>query len=533
MNRSSMPPIALALCAVVSPVASAFQPPRVVFSKITGHPTAVIAGAKDLAGAPVFAEFRAMENLYGSSEGTRWMLKGRTQLGSDLETMLMMGSGTSGSVLIQEGQPAVGGGFYDFIGSDVGRFDDADNAAFSARVRTNQTGTGAPANAQRVLRYAHPSGVLTLAFAQTDAYTGLSDTGVSGDETVGNSVGSIHLLNDGTIGCQDSTIINIHTSRRPAIFYELAMFHQTNVTSVFAIGGLGPRTWATISANGFFTTPGGDHWMAQGDINGPSGALEVLVRDGTVVLQENESVGASGLLLGSVFQNTQSSSGHWIARGRDNSGTAASAPDWAVLDGVVVAKTGDPITPGSLENWGAEFSAVTVDNGGNWAMMGTTSSLNTTSDAVIVYNGETVLLREGDRVDLDGNGVLDDDAYVGRGTATLTPFSANNMFLSADGHLYALVNLRNEAGQDLNSTPAFGTPVALVRVALPSPPAPCDPDVNCDFALDGFDVETQEKAVGGDVTDFCQADPDYNGDFALDGFDVEAVEIGVGGGPCP
>ncbi len=63
--------------------------------------------------------------------------------------------------------------------------------------------------------------------------------------------------------------------------------------------------------------------------------------------------------------------------------------------------------------------------------------------------------------------------------------------------------------------------------------APCDGDVNCDFALDGFDVEVQEKAVGGEMTDYCQPNPDFNGDFALDGFDVEAVEIVVGGGACP
>lgn len=55
-------------------------------------------------------------------------------------------------------------------------------------------------------------------------------------------------------------------------------------------------------------------------------------------------------------------------------------------------------------------------------------------------------------------------------------------------------------------------------------------DVNCDFALDGFDVETQEKAVGGDLADYCTPNADFNGDFALDGFDVEAVEMAVGGG---
>jgi len=61
----------------------------------------------------------------------------------------------------------------------------------------------------------------------------------------------------------------------------------------------------------------------------------------------------------------------------------------------------------------------------------------------------------------------------------------------------------------------------------------CDADVNCDFALDGFDVQTQERAVGGDFVDYCQNDPDFNRDFALDGFDVQAVEVAVGGGPCP
>lgn len=61
----------------------------------------------------------------------------------------------------------------------------------------------------------------------------------------------------------------------------------------------------------------------------------------------------------------------------------------------------------------------------------------------------------------------------------------------------------------------------------------CDADVNCDFALDGFDVEIQELAIGGDMTDYCPPDPDFNRDFALDGFDIEDVETVVGGGPCP
>ncbi|GJQ30137.1 MAG: hypothetical protein HBSAPP03_20210 [Phycisphaerae bacterium] len=61
----------------------------------------------------------------------------------------------------------------------------------------------------------------------------------------------------------------------------------------------------------------------------------------------------------------------------------------------------------------------------------------------------------------------------------------------------------------------------------------CDPDVNCDGATNGVDVEIQELAVGGVLDDYCQPDPDFNGDGAVNGLDVEAVELVVGGAPCP
>jgi hypothetical protein len=74
----------------------------------------------------------------------------------------------------------------------------------------------------------------------------------------------------------------------------------------------------------------------------------------------------------------------------------------------------------------------------------------------------------------------------------------------------------------------------LLYVGNITPPGPaCDADVNCDGSADGFDVEVMERAVGGDLSDFCQADPDFNRDGSVDGFDVEAVEQVVAGGSCP
>jgi hypothetical protein len=358
------------------------------------------------------------------------------------------------------------------------------------------------------------------------------DTTTSGDETVGNSVGSVHLLNDGRIGAQDSTINNISTTRRPATTYNRAAFHQANVTSVTALGGLGSRLWNTLDANEFYTTPDGAHWLQEGQIVGPAGNLRVLVYDGAAVLQAGEIVPGSGLVLGDIFQNNLASNGDWMSRGRDNSGTTATAPDWVVRNGVLLAQTGAPIFTGASENWGDTFLSITNDSAGNYAIMGTVAGAPTASDTVIVYNGSVVLTREGDPVDLNGNGQADDNAFIGRGNNTLAAFVANNsMFIGNDGFLYFLANLRDSDGNDLNPT-GFGTPNALCRVALPGVNPPCDPDLNQDGNVDQDDVSYLINVVGGGENP-TGIDPDFNRDGNVDQDDVSALINTVGGGGCP
>ncbi|CAG1006953.1 Spore coat protein A [Phycisphaerales bacterium] len=60
----------------------------------------------------------------------------------------------------------------------------------------------------------------------------------------------------------------------------------------------------------------------------------------------------------------------------------------------------------------------------------------------------------------------------------------------------------------------------------------CDPDVNCDGAINGFDIEATEAAINGDFSNFCQASADLNGDGAENGFDIEVEEQRVNGAPC-
>ncbi|CAG1007228.1 hypothetical protein PHYC_03405 [Phycisphaerales bacterium] len=86
-----------------------------------------------------------------------------------------------------------------------------------------------------------------------------------------------------------------------------------------------------------------------------------------------------------------------------------------------------------------------------------------------------------------------------------------------------------------DSCGSFPSRAALLTI----PQSSCDPDVNCDGGLNGFDIEVMEQAVNGDYSNFCRVDEscnvdaDYNRDGTINGFDVEAIEQSVNGAPCP
>jgi len=88
------------------------------------------------------------------------------------------------------------------------------------------------------------------------------------------------------------------------------------------------------------------------------------------------------------------------------------------------------------------------------------------------------VLREGEPIDVDGNGVFDDGAYVGRGNNTLGAFEVDDIVVTDDGVLYVFITLRDapSSGNDLNSNPAFGTPQAFVRLDV-TPKVDCPADL--------------------------------------------------------
>jgi len=471
---------------------------EVIYSKKAGDPTANIPGTKDLAGDPAASDWRAIEDFTIAPDGHTWMLKGRTQLGSDLETILVLGVDLAGNAFAQEGQPFLGANpdeLYDFFDTpSPASFDTLGNIVFSARAKGGST-----ADNEKMI-YVDTGGTHTLILQQGDPALGLIDVpaNTTGDEIFGNSMGSVCILETAAqVHFVNTPIGNCHSTRYPAVFRGNTAYAQSGVTPI------GAEIWDSFDLSDSGCTPDGLHWYAEGDTENVDTNVDdiLVVDDGVVIRQGSEVAGAGTPVMADIFQTQMVSSGSWVSRGDD-----PTEADWAVQDGVLIAKTGDPITTGAGENWGDAFSAVAGNNLGDWVIVGNTDSADPASDMVLVLNGTHVIAREGDPVDLDGNGTFDDDAFIGRGTNTLSAFAANDLYINDNRTIYTILNLRDGAGNDLTSNPAFGTPDAFVRIQV------CPGDFDRDFDVDLEDLALVLAAYGA-----CAGDAGYSVVLDIDG----------------
>lgn len=164
-----------------------------------------------------------------------------------------------------------------------------------------------------------------------------------------------------------------------------------------------------------------------------------------------------------------------------------------------------------LDRYGNTFFAHFGNRHGDSIVAGFTDA----GEAVWVLNSCRVVLREGDPIDLDGNGLLDDDAYVdvtGATAAGLTPL-ADNGFLDEDLTLYTVVNVRSSTWNALGE--------AFIRVPI------CRADFDDDGAVTTTDFALfQDAYTAGNL---C-ADFNRNGTLDLNDFTVFNNERMAG---CP
>ena len=222
--------------------------------------------------------------------------------------------------------------------------------------------------------------------------------------------------------------------------------------------------WESFDQEFFWVSSDGAHYILRGDLAGPTGNDNVTVVDGVVVVQEllplpggvpTDLVQAGTFGTTSVFM---SENGNWMAKGT----FVGSLAGWALYNGAMVARGGNPIHVGAAETYVGGFHSVTCNNVGDYVIAGF-SNAPAATDTVVVLNNDHVVLREGDPVDLDGNGLLDDNLFV-------SAIETDDLVLTDDLRLFLTGRLKNASNADKG--PFFG----FLQLDSPAVGVPfCDP----------------------------------------------------------
>lgn len=423
------------------------QTPDVIYTEIASSPTSIVPGTLDGSALPTVARWLDIRDLVVSPDGGSWTLNGRIDLGPGAESALVLGSGTMGSMLAQEGQRFLGGVTGDVYGSfyphAVTSFDTTGGLAFRA-IALNGTSV-----TDRLVVHDTSFGSHTVVVQQGDLVTGASDFGTSGDETIGVGFGSIGLLDSGEVSYVNA-MRNVLPGLDRAYLRGQTVWRQQSVSQVVTLL-FGATTFKSIFPTGNGTTPDGLHWFIQGEASDePLQSDQFLLVDGRVVLQESLPIAGSSTVFASVIETHMVSNGDWIARGLDPNGGL-----WVVYNEELLLRSGDPVDSDQVGVSAIGFGAA-CNRVGDWAVSCSTTEASTTNDVVVLNN--EIVLREGDPVDVDGDGLFDDDAFLGEASPSFSTFL--DLWLTDDLALYFVARLRDGSGGDLGK--------AVMRLQLPS-----------------------------------------------------------------
>ena len=487
--------------------------PRVLCSNIAGSPTSVVPGPAGWTYRPGNDLYTSMPRVAVSPDGLQWAFVTWIKSGGTERVAVIHGSGlaTGGSNLVARvgGASHVVGRSFDMLDANVA-INNAGQVLISGSI------SGATADDQFVARW--QSGVFT-------------EVAREGQQVPGMPAGTLYWL------VVDSPSI---TSTGAAAIRTLLGGNTTGqawiLTSSPTTGTVLARTGTTVPALQLASVPQaissfvfdqclysdtGDVTFYRATLNGPILTDQVAVLNGNVVAQERFVVPASGMSSHVAVLSPQDrglvlspSGNHFVLLGGN-----ASERDWASLDNTVFVQTFEPIVPGSTEVFDDTspsdcFIAASVTDSGKVALAARSSS----GDEVIVLMNDRVILREGDPVDLNGNGVADDDLFVNR-------IGEGGLTYTADNRLFATVSVVN--GADFS--------VGVVLLTLDA--SQCN---DIDFNNDSIFPDIQDIAdfiavFGGGPcpTGGCDGIDFNRDDLFPDTEDIAAFLTVFGGGDCP
>lgn len=500
--------LAAAIGTIVLGPASAHATVNVLFCQVTGNPKALVPAGAGLAPGTEFKvqATNGFDRPFASPDGTKFFFTGLANLPITEDECYIVVNGVSAATVVREGT-TTGSPTGDILGTGDQRMGINNAGQFVFGIRNGAVTT----QDKCIIRWDGTA----FTFAAREG------TGVPGapTENWSDNLNSGHILADGTPAfCGTDTAGTLPGSQDD--------FCMRGSTIVIQTGNaIGSSTWATFNLSNFWITPDGAHVMAIGDDATAAASNRILAVDGVVQAREGVPLIGSSYTanVSANFGGNESllcNDGSYLLRGHNVDGV-----DWVLRNGVVIADTGDPITTGSAEHFSDAtvtdcFFTIAGNAVGDYLIGGFTDAADVNTNAVLVLNGTQVVARKGDMIDLNGNGLPDDDAFI-------SAFNSDDCFLTDSRRLVFFADARNGAGTSIGQM--------VLDIEITPPPPPCVADIDGSGTVDVNDllaVITSWGACPRPCPPSCPADiAPEGGDCAVNVNDLLAVITSWG--PCP
>ncbi len=456
-----------------------------IFSNIASSPTS------DVPGLPGAKFGTGVDRPYRSPDGKTWILSADTDLGTSVDEVIIVGNICTSGVRVQEGVTTLDA-------SDQVGFIDQELSINNAGQFAFATNTNNSSSADEVIVRSDGSTHVVI------AREGNTSPATGGD--FGATLAAPNIVSDNTVWFDADTTLDSAMDRFLLSKNGVIIEAQEEVTVPAGQAGGGTDPWKLFNTGSLKVDATGSNYIVVGDTTGDTATDEMVAVNNQVVVQEGHVIAGSGFAspadISTSTEPFMFAGGSWMVRGSNQDGV-----DWVLRDGAVLSATGDPIVTGAAESYDdASFSqgyfAYAQNNAGDYVIASVTNASESFSDAVLTLNGEVVIAREHDPIDLDGNGIVDDGIRI-------RSFGNEDIILTEDLQAYTTATVRdfNDGGSNSDIGDVF------IRFNLCGLAGPCG-DLDNDKDVDGDDYDIFVMAFGSTT---CDAEYAICADFDEDG----------------
>ena len=421
---------------------SACAMPETIMSTVDGHPSAAVPGQPG-------REFNFLRTPYKSESGTRWVMRALLDGDNDTNDALLVGQGTSFDLVLSEGDPIPWDATAAALGETCGLFDVAMDINDEGRfvIGNNSKNEAVPGVDEYIAVFDPIEGWIMVA-REDDPAPG------PGGFTFGCCARGSSITASGEVLFQ-AQALRLGDDELPDA---IMRFDGTSVTrEVLTFDTLltvpqDPFANPTVYINLFIdrnhiSGDGASRLVLSETLNN----YDVVAINDVAVLAETFDLPNESGLIDSIQSAWLDESGDWFARG-----DTFSDIDFVVANDTLLAFTGDPITSGSPTSWARRFSvpgsgafrAHTANSAGDILLAGFTA--DTTGNGFAVRLNDEIVLRSGEPIDLDNNGLADDNAFM-------LDMDEDEAFVADNGDVYLVVGVANGAGDSIGE--------AMVKIA--------------------------------------------------------------------